>query len=57
MEAILYALVCVLIPLVWGIAAARLVDRVDAALRKRRRGAAARAEHHPPDRGIIEYYI
>ena len=50
---ILYALACVLIPLIWGIVAARIFDRLEPHLR---RPSTPEPLHQEP-RAEIEYYI
>lgn len=56
MEKMIYAAACVLIPLVWGLLVARLFDRLEALLERRKR------KEEPSDaprkwREEIEYYI
>lgn len=54
---LLYALVCVVAPVLWGCLVAHWFERVEARLARRRTVREEQAELRPRDRGIIEYYI
>ncbi len=56
MEKIVYAAACVLIPLVWGVVVARLFDRLEPLLERRKRKEEP-AGAPRKRREEIEYYI
>jgi hypothetical protein len=53
MNPYLYAALCVIVPLVWGVVVVQVSNRIDAAVARRRRASGKHDDSLPP----TEYYI
>lgn len=54
MHALLYALLCVVVPVLWGAAVSRLIDRLEDWAVRRREVGSSRATRRAPE---IDYHI